>query len=52
MRRAGEIRIVRGREYEEHDGYDEVLEIARDLVGLAFSVGVMVVIVFLAGGWM
>jgi hypothetical protein len=26
-------------------------EIAMDLVGLLFSVGVIVVIVFLAGGW-
>jgi hypothetical protein len=55
MRRAGEIRIGRGNgydEYEEHDGYDEALEIARDLMGLAFSLGVMVLIVFRAGGWL
>ncbi len=45
MRRTGEIRIVQGADYE-------VLEIVRDLVGLAFSVGVMGCIVFLAGGWM
>ncbi len=45
MRRVGEIRTVRGAEYE-------VLDIVRDLIGLAFSVGVMGFIVFRAGGWM
>ena len=45
MPRTGEIRIVRGAEYE-------ALEIVRDLVGVAFSLGVMGFIVFRAGGWM
>ena len=45
MRRAGEIRIVRGVEYE-------VLDIVRDLIGLVFSVGVIGLIVFRTGGWM
>ena len=46
MRRTGEIRVVGDVEYEA------VLEIIRDLIGLAFSVGVMGFIVFRAGGWM
>ncbi len=44
MRRTGDIRVVRGPE-------DELLAIARDLVGVAFCVGVMVFVTFLAGRW-
>ncbi len=44
MRQAGEIRVVRGPS-------DEVLAIARDLLAVAFCVGVMVFVTFLAGRW-
>lgn len=42
MRRAGEIRVVRG-------AADELLAMARDLLGAAFCVGVMLSGTFLIG---
>ena len=44
MRRTGEIRIVRG-------PGEELLAMARDLVGAAFCVGVMIAGTFVLGRW-
>lgn len=45
MRRAGEIRVVRG-------PADEALEIGVDLLAMIFCVGLMLCLTFLPGSWL